>query len=463
MAHSSAPFSTKPGPGLIAVAHAAMLVGFLSWRFGGMDPIGRDGAAWLGAIAPLVTLYAWGRADRSLRRDFLRIAIPLLLLLLVVGVSAFNPHMRLLLADGAPLALAPRDYNHLLPSSAWPEQTVRDFLLNAGLVLTGLNLILARPDRSHQRLLLAVLAANAGVLACIGSFFKLSHASTILGTFPSPNANFFATFFYYNHWGAFALLGVAAAAAVAFDHGRRSPGWDWLQTPAPLFVVVALLLLLSLPISGARASMIAGLALAAVLAFRMVAGFRGGALAAIAVILVIVGGGWWFGRERFNFMLTKTSQQITGLQSGESVDARLPIYRETWKLFRARPIYGWGWQGFRFAFRQNQNFDIRLHNEQKEKTYVIDAHNDWLQLLAELGLVGVALAVATTVGIARLSSARCWRISPSFELLAGFAAVSLLACIDFPFACPAVVAMAWTLLATAAGIARDRRRGSGHS
>jgi hypothetical protein len=49
-------------------------------------------------------------------------------------------------------------------------------------------------------------------------------------------------------------------------------------------------------------------------------------------------------------------------------------------------------------------------------------------------------------------------MSPSFEILAGLGCLGLLALVDFPFACPAIVVTASTLLAVAAGIACRRER-----
>src|SRR4051812_46037475 len=92
---------TRPGreanlPGRFAVAHALALIVFLSWRFGGMEPWGRVVAGWACGLAPLVTVFAWNRADAAWRRKFLGIALPLAGIGLLVFTSALNPHMRVL-------------------------------------------------------------------------------------------------------------------------------------------------------------------------------------------------------------------------------------------------------------------------------------------------------------------------------------------------------------------------------
>ncbi|HVS53804.1 MAG TPA: O-antigen ligase family protein [Opitutaceae bacterium] len=449
--------------GIVAVGHALLLEIFLAWRFGGMDPLGRRIAGCLCLAAPVVTLLAWRRAEKRVRARFRWIAAPLLLLALVVGVSALNPNMRLLTAGDTPVGFAPRtEHLRFLPSTVWPADTIVDFLFNAGLVLVGLNVFLAQPRRAHLRVLLALTAINAAILACAGSAFKLLHATAIFGTFPSPNRHFFASFFYYNHWGAFAVLGAAAAGALAL-HYRHHARDRWQDTPALFFGVLALLLLVSLPVSGARASSLAGLVLATVLALHArprvekgVRAFGPRVLLPLGIVAVVAGASAWLGREELRFVLRKTSTQLESLHTGGVADWRLPLYRDAWKLFEAEPVYGWGWHSFRYAFRRVQSFDAKMENEQKVPSLFLDAHDDWLQLLTELGLVGAALAVATMIGVGRAAGSRWWRLSPSLELATGFGCVGLLALVDFPFACPAVVVSAWTLLMAAAAIACDR-------
>jgi O-antigen ligase len=461
---SSNPVDRGNLTGRLASWHALAAIVFLSWRFGGMEPGARLIAACWCLAAPAITWFAWRRAERRLRIRFLRIALPLAALAFVVLVSAFNPSMRLLTAAGQPVGLIARnDYLRFLPSTAWPANTVEDFFFKAGLVLVGLNLFLANPGRKHQRLLLAGIGGNAAILACTGSFLKLAGATEILGAVSSPNQHFFASFVYYNHWGGFALLGAAAAAGLGLDYHRRSHRGAGQDTPALLLGVLALFILASLPMSGARASSSAGLLLALVLAVRLVptqgskwARYRGVAVSAALVLGLVGAMTILFAKDPMRVMFQKTSRQISDLQGGNIADARLVLYRDTWRLFEQQPVFGWGWRSFQYVFPRVQSSEFKMQNEQRLPSVFTDAHNDWLQWLAELGLVGALLGLGALVGVARAASARCWGMSPSFEILAGLGCLGLLACVDFPFACPAIVVTASTLLATAAGIACRR-------
>jgi O-antigen ligase len=67
-----------------------------------------------------------------------------------------------------------------------------------------------------------------------------------------------------------------------------------------------------------------------------------------------------------------------------SADDRLHMWRETLSLIQAYPWFGCGLGGFESAFGK---FQVSL------PTYIVDyAHNDYLQFLAELGLVGSLIA-----------------------------------------------------------------------
>jgi len=450
--------------GILAVAHALCTIVFLSWRFGGMEAHARILAAYLGAVAPLMTILAWLQAPFSLRTRFLRIALPLAAIAVLVLVSATNVNLRASSVPGEPMtAVDAAGPMRLLPSTANPRLTLSDFFLKAGLVLIGLNILLANPGRMLQRLLLAGIAVNAAVLACIGSMLKLQGVTRIFDAYRSPNENFFSSFVYYNHWGGFALLGVAAAAGLALYSYRRHHRGTRQDSPALFFGVLTLFILISLPMSGARASTAAGLILAVVLAPRLAPHrvsrwhyFRISALSVVIVFGIAVAFGFLFAKGPVKFMFEKSATQLAAQRTGGIGDSRFQVYRDTVRLFAQKPVFGWGWRSFQFAFPQVQSVRSKMQTEQRLPSVFVDAHNDWLQWLAELGLVGFGLAIASLVAIVRIAPPGYWLHSPSFELAAGLACLGLLAMVDFPIVCPAIVVTAATLLATAAGYAWRR-------
>lgn len=441
--------------GRLAVLHAAVLVGFLTWRYGGMEPVARTAAQWLVVPAPLLTLIGWLHAGPELRRRFLWIIVPLALLTVLVVAGFFNPSMRFVNFWGES-SLVPADHAAGWPSNPYPRVTSVDFGLNLGLVLVGLNLLLTRPSRTWLRGLVAGIALNTAALAVVGTFFKLTHAKAILGVTPSPNPSFFATFVYHNHWGAIAVLGVAAAAGIALYHERRRVEAFHLS-PAPFWFLCAALILLAIPLSSGRASTLAALALAGGLAFCLLCGAgpqRGKWAAGLAVAavlgLAVVG---FLARGTIQNELKESQQALAKLQTGGIGEGRLIIYGDTLRMIGERPWLGWGWGSFQYIFPRFDSPRPYRQTYQYEQ-YALDAHSDWLQFPAEVGLVGTGLLLTALAGVLRWPGRPGWWQSPAREILVGGGALTLLAAVDFPSACPAIVVSALVLLATGAELAR---------
>lgn len=449
------PTARSPLVGRLAVIHAAALMLFLAWRFGGMEPLARAIAGWAVLPAPVLTALAWRAAGRDSRRQFRWILVPVLLLAAQVIASAFNPNMRVLKLWGE-VGLAARPHLAWLPSSPYPQATLADFGLNLGLLLVALNLMLAHPSRRWLRALASGIALNTAALAATGTLFKLSGATTILGRTPSPNPNFFATFVYHNHWGAMALLGAGAAAGLAFYHNRRRTEGFW-QSSAPFWLLVAAVILLAIPLSSGRSSTFAALAFAGACGIlllrdtgrgrlRLAAGLLAAAAAGAVVVFVLA-------QRTLRNEYAETTRLVSELRQGGIGDARRVIYGDTWRLIRERPWFGWGWESFQYVYPRVQS-PIPLMQTQQREQYVLDAHSDWLQLPAEVGVTGTAFVLAALAGWLRWAGPRGWRGPPSREFLLACGALALLAMVDFPAACPAVVLTAACLLAGGAELGR---------
>lgn len=447
--------------GRIAVVHAATLILFLTWRFGGMEPTTRSIATWLCLPAPaLLGLALWsGRADA---RKAAWILVPLALLSAQVIASLFNPSRTLYQFWDTPvLRAAP----HLawLPSTPLPAETLADFALNAGLVLAGLNLMFCQPPRPWLRGLLWVVAANGVALAATGTVFHLLRADAILGIYPSPNPNFFATFVYHNHWGAHAILAAGATIGLMLHAEQRAASQPLTRTQVPLLALAAAVILCSIPLSSGRASTAAALALACGTAWlfasrlwrrlrRSEPGDKTRQAGAVATVMIVAVFGLLLGAEAWKKEIGQTRNQLADLRAGGVGDARLIIYRDTLKLIQGRPLFGWGWQSYQYVYPDVQSTMPRMHARTGRYT-VLDAHNDWLQLAAEIGLWGCACLVAALYGCRRWGHNRL-KSPPQSGLVLALGSLALLALVDFPLACPAVMVLAATLLAVAAEMAR---------
>ncbi len=137
-------------------------------------------------------------------------------------------------------------------------------------------------------------------------------------------------------------------------------------------------------LSGSRGGMLAIFAefiLLAILLARQEKGVRT-AVGVGAFAVVLVGLLTWLGgrelKQRVSTISTETRTEISG-------GMRFSIDRDTLHMFRNRPVMGWGLQTFPVVYPEFRSFYTNF--------FVNQAHNDYLQLLAEMGLLGFAVMV----------------------------------------------------------------------
>jgi O-antigen ligase len=131
-------------------------------------------------------------------------------------------------------------------------------------------------------------------------------------------------------------------------------------------------------LSGSRGGMVAVLAEFIVLATIMVRQKKGArvALGVGAFAFVLVGLLTWLGGKE---LTTRVSSTRTEISSG----IRLNIDRDAISMFRRKPLLGWGLGTFPTVYPQFRSFYTNF--------FVNEAHNDYLQLLTETGLLGFAV------------------------------------------------------------------------
>jgi O-antigen ligase len=134
-------------------------------------------------------------------------------------------------------------------------------------------------------------------------------------------------------------------------------------------------------LSGSRGGMLAifvELAALGVLLSRQKRGVRialgVGAFAVVLVSLLV-----WLGGKELTTRVTSISTEARGEISG---GMRLNIDRDATKMFAHRPVLGWGLGTFPVVYPQFRSFYTNF--------FVNEAHNDYLQLLAEMGVFGFA-------------------------------------------------------------------------
>jgi O-antigen ligase len=213
---------------------------------------------------------------------------------------------------------------------------------------------------------------------------------------------------------AFALLqGVAPNGKLYWVREPRMGGWIYgsyvnhnhyaglmeLLVPIPLVVslsrlthereriaagVAAAIMVGTIFLSGSRGGMLAilvELVAFSVLLFRQRKGIQI-AIGAAAFLIVLAGLVTWLGGKE---LTTRVASISTEARSEISGGVRLSIDRDGIQMFRQKPMLGWGLGTFPVVYPRFRSFYTNF--------FVNEAHNDYLQLLAEMGLLGFSVLI----------------------------------------------------------------------
>jgi O-antigen ligase len=152
------------------------------------------------------------------------------------------------------------------------------------------------------------------------------------------------------------------------------------------------------------------------------------ALIAIISMLSVISVVWVGGDTLVDRVETAQTDLTTRLETGNEKEGRFRIWRATWQLIKESPVAGSGFGGFRIA--------ISRHFEASGHTVPHQAHNDYLDLIAAGGVIGVALIGWFFVLWMRRARSGLYaknhlRRAASFGALAGLFAVAIHSAFDF--------------------------------
>ena len=133
-----------------------------------------------------------------------------------------------------------------------------------------------------------------------------------------------------------------------------------------------------------------------------------------------------------------------------SIDYRLIAWGRGWEMFLAAPFFGHGLGGFDALYSTFAGGYDPMTAHQGAFA-VGAAHNDWLQLLTDTGLAGMALAVVLVVMVIRTPDKPSWATYG----LAGLAAIAFL---DFPLQQPGPCLLGGLCLGAAVRAKRVKRQ-----
>lgn len=331
--------------------------------------------------------------------------------------------------------------------SADPYQT-RFFVLLL-LALTTAGVLFARYARSEKRLRLvinvivgvATASAIFGILRQTmqhGPGFGLPLLTPELGYGQFINKNHFA---YLMEMGLGLILGLILGGGVKRDRAliyfaALLPIWTGLVLcgsrgglVAMLAQVVIAALLFSV-VARPGDSRISGKLAAA--PARLVQVTRSLPVRAALILVLVVGvilGTLWLGGDQLANRIEESRNELSadpaGLRQGVS---RNEIWRASWQLVKAHPVLGVGLGGYWTAIP-------RFHNASGTMTPQ-EAHNDYLELLASGGLVGLALGIWFAVVLCKrtrenLRSPNRFGRAACFGAAIGMAGVAVHSLVDF--------------------------------
>lgn len=442
------------------LAHVAGMLIFAAWAFGGNVEWARTLIALWGALA--VPLMFLNTRDVLARRHCLPRVIlclwPFVLFNALVIASLFFPGFSAN-SYGGELMFINNDVSPLIPSSARPNLALAALGVFDAIYLTSFNLLLAIRSRHAFRLLLLILSFNGLALAVFGTVQKLTHATGLyFGLQPSPQPRFFASFIYHNHWGAFTILMLSLGLGLFFHFLRRHEGRAFLNSPAMLVATSVALLAISVPLSGSRST---SLIVAALMTIAMLNWIwtmmqrrkadhlsnAGLTIGALILFILLIGVSYKLAEPVIRERMSDTHSQIAMLKDAGVVDSRAALYRDTWEMASERLWFGWGMASYPTVFK--------IYNSQYVGTadrlpkFFRDAHSDWLQSLAEVGLVGTALLVLCALVPLWSHRGSLGRSPISNYLLGGVALLIVYSLVEFPFGNTAVVIAFWICLFTA--------------
>lgn len=439
----------------LAIAHAIVLVVASAWMFGGKIWWAKPILCLLVTPAAVLCVSEFiARGGQAHARRIFWSLLPLGLLALQILASVGSPLLSLR-QFGEDTLYALVSVPPWQPGSAHPDATWREAWLQGGLYLVGFNLFICVRSRRALRVLMAVLAVNAVVLSIFGTLQYLLGRDIFFGLERAPHPAFFATFVYHNHWGPFVLLSLTLSLGLIYHYGADFRPHRERHSPIPAGIVACLFMAGTVPLSSSRSGtlLIAVLLLVAYLhaAFRLLRRFRSaeserrqgaGVLAAMA--LAVLGSGWaiyQLGEKTIDRRIANTREQVAEMLTKGDVGQRRVLYRDTWAMARERIWFGWGLESYERVFpRFNTAAVSRVDGL---PVAYQEAHHDWLQAVAELGLVGVALLLALVALPLILRPAPLFAYPISGYGMFGCVLVALYAGVEFPFANPTVFGLWW--------------------
>ncbi len=246
---------------------------------------------------------------------------------------------------------------------------------------------------------------------------------------------------YVNHNHYAGLMEMLVPIPLVLALTRLAPGKARTVAAAAAAVMVGTIFL-----SGSRGGMLAILAELLVLTVVLVKQKRGARTAAgigvfLAVVVTLLA---WVGGSELGHRIASVGSAHSDLSS----DVRTYINRDGFRMFLKKPVFGWGLGAFPVAYPEFRTFYTNF--------FVNEAHNDYLQLLIETGLLGFGIMIwmVVTIYSRALKKLKNWsnEISGAVTLacMLGLSGILVHSAVDFNLQIPANAALFYVFCTIAA-------------
>lgn len=310
------------------------------------------------------------------------------------------------------------------------------------------------------------LIINGTLLALVAILQKVTGATKILWFIDSPARQFLGTFVYENHAGSFFLIMLALATGMGVWTHQRGVRRMARSTPAPLYAFAATIITCPVLMSGSRAAILLALGFLIITLLLMIVRLitRGRAddnrllntIFAVGSVCVLIAATKFL---NLNEGVSRVHRLLRG-DDMKTVEVRLQARAASLELCEVAPWTGWGAGSFRHVFPFKQQEYRSIYRYRGRVFFWDHAHNDFVQLLLEVGILGcIPLAAALLWGLVRLIRQGALA-HPAFLLLTiGLGLPLAHAWVDFPLYNTAILT---TLVVVAIGLGRwvefDRAR-----
>jgi len=298
--------------------------------------------------------------------------------------------------------------------------------------------------------LFTLIVANGAVLALIGILQRATGTFKILWLIQPKTGPVFATILYKNHAGAYFNLVFMLCVALLYRHFARGERRLERANPAPVFAFLAIVLGMSVLLTMSRAAtlLLLGFVLVAFIGFIVRCTVtRGEGRSPLAIGLLCAGFALFIGLGAFFLNVDRSFSYLGNLirngAADTSVSSRVIVRKAAWEMAQDRIGTGWGAGSFSYVFPsyQKQYPEITLIPDRPGMTMGWKhAHNDYVELVDEFGLVGAGLLFAAIAcGIRQLWRHRVHLKPHLVFIVLALAATMAHGFVDFPTRLPALL------------------------